>query len=156
LTASTPTYGPRRPRMAEIRITRAFDAPPERVFDAWTVPEAIAAWYGPDGFHAPKERVHVDLRPGGRWELAMVRNDGNGEFTIGYEILEVHAPVRLVMRSDPMPHLPTPTTVRIQLTANGDQTLLTLTDGPMPSDGANGAESGYQTALDKLARTITT
>jgi uncharacterized protein YndB with AHSA1/START domain len=136
--------------MPEIRITRAFDAPRERVFAAWTEPDAIAAWYGPAQFDAPRERIHVDLRPGGRWELTMVRRDGGGQFTIGYEIVEVRAPELLVMRSDPMPHLPAPTTLRIELAIDGAGTILTLTDGPMPEPGCGPAQAGYEAALDKL------
>ena len=58
-----------------------------------------------------KERITVDLRPGGRWELTMVRHDGGGEFSIGYEILEVQPPSLLLMRSDPIPNMPEPTVV---------------------------------------------
>ena len=136
--------------MPEIRITRTIDATQQQVFEAWTEPRAIAAWYGPPQFRAPAERVHVDLRPGGRWELTMVRDDGLVEFTIGYEILEVRAPELLIMRSDPMPHLDEPTIVRVELTAQGDRTQLTLTDGPMPAPGIAGAEAAYRAALDRL------
>src|SRR4051812_15708465 len=61
----------RRPRMIappqtlEIRITREFDAPPEEVFRAWTVPSEVAAWYGPVQYDSPEEKIHIDLRVGG-------------------------------------------------------------------------------------------
>ena len=32
-----------------IRIERMFDAPRERVFDAWTQPELLMQWYAPRG-----------------------------------------------------------------------------------------------------------
>ena len=59
-------------------ITRVFEAPREAVFKAWTDPEEIAAWYGPEHFDAPAERIRVDLRVGGRWEVTMVQR-GSGE-----------------------------------------------------------------------------
>ena len=34
----------------EIVITRAFDAPRELVFEAFTDPRHVAAWWGPRGF----------------------------------------------------------------------------------------------------------
>lgn len=137
--------------MSTITITRSFDASPERLFAAWTEPAEIARWYGPAGVDAPADRIVVDLRPGGRWELTMVRRDGGGEFPIGYEILEVDPPALLVMRSDPMPHMPEPTVVRIAITAEGDRATLTLTDGPLPDVGTAAAEAGYQSALASLA-----
>lgn len=137
--------------MSIITITRTFDASPERLFAAWTEPAEIARWYGPAGVDAPAHRISVDLRPGGRWELTMVRRDGGGEFAIGYEILEVDPPALLVMRSDPMPHMPEPSVVRIAITDEGGRTTLTLTDGPMPAAGAAGAEAGYESALAALA-----
>src|SRR4051794_30877947 len=51
----------------EVVITRVFDAPREEVFRAWTDPAEVAAWYGPSHFSAPRERVNIDLRVGGRW-----------------------------------------------------------------------------------------
>ena len=32
----------------EVLITRIFDAPRELVFRAWTDPDEVAAWYGPE------------------------------------------------------------------------------------------------------------
>ncbi|MGH9152344.1 MAG: SRPBCC domain-containing protein [Acidimicrobiales bacterium] len=34
----------------DIEISRAFDAPRERVYRAFTDPDLFAAWYGPPGF----------------------------------------------------------------------------------------------------------
>jgi len=140
--------------MSTITITRSFDTSTDRVFAAWTEPTEISRWYGPESFDAPADRITVDLRPGGRWELTMVRRDGGGEFTVGYEILEVDPPALLVMRSDPMPNMPEPTVVRVEITAAGEGATLTLTDGPLPKAGAAGAEAGYRAALDKLARVL--
>jgi uncharacterized protein YndB with AHSA1/START domain len=137
--------------MSTITVTHTFDASPERVFAAWTEPAEIARWYGPPQFYAPQERITVDLRPGGRWELTMVRRDGGGEFSIGYEIIEVQPPSLLVMRSDPMPHLPEATVVRVEIATQGRGAALTLTDGPLPPSGAAGAQTAYRAALAKLA-----
>ena len=40
-----------------VLLSRRFAAPPEAVFRAWTDPAEIANWYGPDGWHAPLERI---------------------------------------------------------------------------------------------------
>ncbi len=142
--------------MSTVTITRTFDAPPDRIFAAWTIPTEIARWYGPEQFDIPADRISIDLRPGGRWDLTMVRCDGKGEFTIGYDIIEVDPPSLLVMRSDPSLHMPDPTVVRVEITASGEGATLTLTDGPMPQAGAAGAERGYNAALDKLTTFLST
>jgi uncharacterized protein YndB with AHSA1/START domain len=84
-----------------VLITRIFEAPREQVFRAWTDPDQVAAWYGSDHFDTPRERILIDLRVGGRYELTMVRRDGGGEFAIGYEIVELVEPELIVLRSDP-------------------------------------------------------
>ena len=86
----------------DVLITRVFDSPRAQVFRAWTDPDEIAGWYGPEHFDAPRDKIRVDLRVGGRWELTMVQTDGT-EFPIGYDILELVEPELLVLRSDPMP-----------------------------------------------------
>ena len=138
----------------EVVITRVFDAPRARVFRAWTDPDEVAGWYGPDQFETPRESIRIDLRPGGRYELTMLRRDGGGAFPIGYDIVEVVEPELLVLRSDPMPQagMPDPTVTRIELHDEGGRTRMVLTDGPYP-DGSP-AEAGWGQSLDKLARLV--
>jgi uncharacterized protein YndB with AHSA1/START domain len=137
----------------EILITRIFDAPREEVFRAWTDPDAVAAWFGPE--HFDTERVQIDLRVGGRYELTMVMRDGGAEFPVGYDILELVEPELLVMRSDPMPQvgMHEPTILRVELHAEGDKTRMILRDGPYPAGGEH-AEAGWNVAFDKLAERV--
>jgi uncharacterized protein YndB with AHSA1/START domain len=101
---------------------------------------------------APRERIRIDPRPGGRWELTMVQRGGDGEFTIGYDILELVEPELIVLRSDPMPEMGMhqPTVVRVEFHDHGAKTRMTLTDGPYPT-GPEHAEAGWNTAIEKLA-----
>jgi uncharacterized protein YndB with AHSA1/START domain len=136
----------------EVLITRVFDAPREQVFKAWTDPDEVAAWYGPEHMNTPRERINIDLRVGGRYELTMVQPGGGGEFTIGYEIVELVEPELIVLRSDPMPQagMHEPTVVRVEFHDHGAKTRMTLSDGPYPG-GAGHAAAGYEAAFDKLA-----
>jgi uncharacterized protein YndB with AHSA1/START domain len=52
-----------------ITIERIFDAPKEAVWKAWTEPELIKKWWGPEGFTAPS--IKIDLRVGGKYTYAM-------------------------------------------------------------------------------------
>ncbi len=138
----------------EVLLTRIFDAPRERVFRAWTDPDEVAAWYGPEHFDTPRERIHIDLRVGGRYELTMVQRGDGAEFALGYEILELVEPELIVLRSDPMPEMGMhePTITRVELQDLGGRTRMTLTDGPYPESGH--AEAGWSAAFDKLAALV--
>ena len=135
----------------EVLITRIFDAPRERVFRAWTDPDEVAAWYGPERFDTPRETIRIDARVGGRYELTMVQRDSGAEHPVGYEIVELVEPELIVLRSDPMPELGMHqrTLTRVELHDLGGRTRMTLTDGPYPESGH--AEAGWHAAFDKLA-----
>ncbi len=139
-----------------VLITRIFDAPRERVFNAWTNPDELAAWYGPEHVDTPRERIHIDLRVGGRYELTMVQRRGKGEFAIGYEIVELVEPELIVLRSDPMPEIGMrePTVLRVEFHDHGAKTRMTLSEGPYPPAGRGHAEVGYNAAFDKLATLV--
>jgi uncharacterized protein YndB with AHSA1/START domain len=140
----------------EVIITRIFDAPRERVFRAWTDPALVAAWFGPEHVDTPRERIRIDLRVGGRYELTMVRRGSGTEFAIGYEIIELVEPELIVLRSDPMPEMGMhePTVVRVELHDHGAKTRMTLTDSPQPPAGRDHAEAGWRAAFDKLAAVL--
>jgi uncharacterized protein YndB with AHSA1/START domain len=133
-------------------IERILDAPRERVFQAWTEPDQIAAWYGPAHVEIPRDGIRVDLRVGGRWEVTMIM-PGGGQFVAGYEIETVVEPELIVMRSDPMPEagMPNGTVVRVEFHDLGTRTRVMLTDGPFPPAGTEHAAAGYRAAFDKLA-----
>jgi uncharacterized protein YndB with AHSA1/START domain len=138
----------------EVRITRTFEAPRERVFKAWTDPDEVATWYGPEQYDTPREKIRIDLRVGGRYELTMVQRADGTEFAIGYDIVELAEPELLVLRSDPMPEIGMhePTVTRVELQDIGGRTRMTLIDGPYTESGH--AEAGWVAALDKLAARI--
>jgi uncharacterized protein YndB with AHSA1/START domain len=50
-------------------IERVFDAPKEKVWEAWTSPEMVKKWWGPEGFTAPS--IKIDFRVGGKYIFAM-------------------------------------------------------------------------------------
>jgi uncharacterized protein YndB with AHSA1/START domain len=140
----------------EVLITRIFDAPRERVFRAWTDPDEVAAWFGPELMDTPRDRIHIDPRVGGRYELTMVQRGGGAEFAVGYEIIELVEPELIVLRSDPMPEvgMHEPTVVRVEFHDHGAKTRMTLTDSPYPPAGRGHAEAGWSAAFDKLATLV--
>ena len=47
----------------DLVVTRIFKAPVERVWKAWTDPEQVMRWWGPDRFTSPSAKI--DFREGG-------------------------------------------------------------------------------------------
>ena len=77
-----------------LRLTRAFGAPRERVFDAWTTPEALKRWWCPPGW--TPERIDVDLRAGGAYYFGMRRLEDDIVVSIRGRFIDVSRPERLV------------------------------------------------------------
>jgi len=79
--------------MKPFEISRVYDAPRAKVWQAWTEPSRLKHWWGPRGF-----KVHtckVDLRPGGVFLYGMKAPDGSdtwGKFVYR----EIKAPEKLV------------------------------------------------------------
>ncbi|SDF08830.1 Uncharacterized conserved protein YndB, AHSA1/START domain [Celeribacter baekdonensis] len=64
-------------RSAENRtmtLSRDIAAPVAVIWSAWTDPEALPKWWGPDGFSCRTTRI--DLRDGGEWVFDMIGPDG--------------------------------------------------------------------------------
>jgi len=74
-------------------ISRVFDAPRELVWEAWTNPEHVAQWWGPDGFTTTIEKM--DFRVGGVWKQVMHGPDGR-DYPNSSIFREIVAPERIV------------------------------------------------------------
>ena len=77
----------------QLVLTRIFDAPPEKVFRAWTEPDLLKQWFAPLPWTTP--RAEIDLRPGGA-NLIVMRNPEGEEFPNSGVYLEVVKNERLV------------------------------------------------------------
>ena len=85
----------------EFVISRVFDAPPERLFAAWTEPARVAQWWGPEGFTNPVCRM--DVRPGGAYRIVMRSPDGQ-EYPMRGRVVEVKPPERFAFTIDTGEH----------------------------------------------------
>jgi len=77
----------------ELTLTRLIDAPPEKLFRAWTEPELMKEWFTPRPWTTPV--VETDVRPGGSSYVLMRGPDGE-EFANRGVYLEVVKNKRLV------------------------------------------------------------
>ena len=104
LSAASSTRGDRPvapPPDREIVSTRRLDAPREVVFRAFTEPDVLARWWGPQGFTSTFHEF--DPRPGGAWRFVMRGPDG-AEYPMAKEFVEVAAPERIVLRHHQQGH----------------------------------------------------
>ncbi len=76
-----------------ISLTRVYDAPLQAVWDAWTIPEEVAQWWGPRGFSLTTHSR--DLRTGGHWHYTMHGPDGT-DYENTTQYLEVVPGQRMV------------------------------------------------------------
>lgn len=75
-------------------INRSFEAPLERVFEAWATPEQLAQWLPPAGLQMTCP--HADIRTGGSMVMKMFNDDFAMYARCDY--VDVTRPVRIVYR----------------------------------------------------------
>lgn len=80
------------PHVTPFTLSRTFDAPRARVWEAFTTLEHLEKWWGPKGFSIGSARL--DLRPGGMFVYAM---EAGGQTMWGrFVYREIEAPGRVV------------------------------------------------------------
>ena len=77
------------PSDREIQVTRDFAAPPDLVFDCWTIPALIRRWLGPPDWQMLT--CEFDARVGGKWRFVS-RGPNGFEMGHGGTILELDRP----------------------------------------------------------------
>src|SRR3954469_26065610 len=139
--------------MVELEFVRTYDAPRQLVWDAWTDPDQLTQWWGPQGVTTPRESIELDLRPGGRIAFDMVDNATGARYPNSGTVVEVDPPARLVWSDDGFADGSGKgtstvtftevdawtTTITVQLVADFSETVRAS------------AQHGWGTQLDKLA-----
>ena len=109
----------------ELHFTRTFEAPRELVFACMTDADHLTHFWGPAGVSAPRDRITLEARPGGRFETVMVSDADGSEYPTRAVFDEVRPPELLVwteslsgmrVRSEFVALGPTRTEVRIHQT----------------------------------------
>ena len=139
----------------EIVGTRLLDAPRDLVWKAFTEPEHIKQWWGPNGF---TNTVHkMDVRVGGEWNFTMHGPDGTDyRNEIVYD--EIVKPERIVYTHGPTPKFQ----AVIELIERGSKTELRwrnvfeTTDDFKRAVEVFHAVEGQQQTLGRLAEYVKT
>jgi uncharacterized protein YndB with AHSA1/START domain len=136
-----------------IVIERELDAPRKMVWQAWTDPDEVAKWWGPEHFTTPREKIEFDLRPGGVCRLTMVGPDGQ-EYPNDGHFGVVEPPERLSFgeQSTGNPMIESgETTIEFQ-DLGGDRTKVLVTSRMICAEELVPlAKAGWTSQLGKLA-----
>src|ERR1700685_2510754 len=62
----------------QVVLERTYDASPEKVWQAWTNPEMLKQWWGPDNVSIPE--CEVDLKVGGKFYIVMEAGEAMGPY----------------------------------------------------------------------------
>jgi uncharacterized protein YndB with AHSA1/START domain len=136
-------------------ITRTFAAPRELIFEAWTMPEHFAAWFGGSDVTVPADTVEMDFRPGGAWKATMVIGNGIPDINWFGEYVEVDPPAKLVLTLADRPG-DARETVTVTFTEAGDGTemVFTQTGGNLSAEDYARVEQGWQGFFDAMAALV--
>jgi uncharacterized protein YndB with AHSA1/START domain len=132
-----------------MQITRVFDAPRERVFDAWKRPDLMARWSGCK--ETAKVEITMDFRVGGSFTQKM-DIDGAGQHTITGVYDEIIEPQKIAYHVNLGPAT---TRVVVEFIAQGRRTKVVLTQEGFPDPSiVKMVSTGTLESLDKLERLL--
>ncbi len=133
-----------------VRLERVIQAPQERVYDAWTDPKHIAAWFGPQGMTIPE--IEFSSAIGVTYRCVMRSPEGNDHVVSGV-IKTLDRPNRLVMtwgwKRDGVRGQES--TVDVRFEAQGDTTLMKFEHRDLENDeSAQQHTQGWTSSFEKL------
>jgi uncharacterized protein YndB with AHSA1/START domain len=131
-----------------LTIKRRFNAPPAKVFAAWTDPGKVKRWMGPG--EVKTVRAENDLRVGGHYYIGMLTPAGETHDVSGV-YREVIPNEKLVFtwawKSTPERE----SLVTVTFKRDGDDTLMTLTHEQFfDEDARDRHQHGWNGAIEKL------
>ncbi|MGA9876563.1 MAG: SRPBCC family protein [Solirubrobacteraceae bacterium] len=144
------------PSDREIVTERVFDAPRDRVFEAFTDPQLIPRWWGPRRMTTIVDEM--DVRPGGKWRFISHDCDDKEQCFRGI-YREITPPERLVQTFEweGMPgHVIVDTVIFEDLGGRTRLTTTSLFHTSEERDGmlSSGMESGLSESHERLAELL--
>jgi uncharacterized protein YndB with AHSA1/START domain len=136
----------------ELVVSRLIDAPRALVFRAWTQPEHIARWWGPQGYTTIF--CDMDIRIGGRYRFGMRSPEGTEHWKVGVfrELVEPDRVVFTFAWEAPDGTLGHELLTTVIFTDQDGQTLLTLRQAEFETtDRRDDHGRGWTSCLERFA-----
>jgi len=137
-----------------VSLHRVLTTSPEKVYRAFTDPNAFAAWLPPYGFFAQVQQL--DTRVGGSFKMSFTNFSTGNVQSFGGEYLELkpNAFIKYIDRFDD-PNLPGDMITTVWITKNSVGTDLKITQENIPAAiPAEGCYLGWQESLEKLKKLV--
>lgn len=137
-----------------VRLHRVLRAPPERVYKAFLVAEAMAKWLPPRGFTCKVH--HMDAKVGGTFGMSFTNFTTGDAHSFGGEYLELvpHERLRYTDKFDD-PNLPGEMQVTVILTKVSCGTEINITQEGVPEViPVEMCYLGWQESLEQLAALV--
>jgi uncharacterized protein YndB with AHSA1/START domain len=138
----------------EFTSSRILEAPRELVWKAWTDPEQLARWWGPQGMHTPLDKIEVELRAGGAFKLTMVSDQGGAEFPSDMRFRELVEPERLSFAWEAQRGLGAGEVTVTFVDLGGRTEMITRFVGYQTDEIARTSQVAWETQVDKLAALV--
>lgn len=133
--------------MPDVRVSRTFDAPAEKLYDAFLDP-ALARRFLFATDSGEMVRADIDPRAGGRFTLTDRRNGEDVEHSGEY--VELERPRRIVFDF----RVPKFSSATTRVTIEIDGSTVTITQHDAPPEMAEKIRAGWGTILEQLAAII--
>jgi uncharacterized protein YndB with AHSA1/START domain len=132
-----------------LTIKRRFSAPPQKVFAAWTSPEKMMRWMGPQG--VTRCEAQTDLRVGGGYHIKMVMTDDEHNVAGVYREIVPNEKLVFTWAWRSMPERESLVTVTFK--EDGGGTIMTLLHEQFfDEDARDRHNAGWTGTIDKLER----
>jgi uncharacterized protein YndB with AHSA1/START domain len=146
-----------------VYISRTFRAPRRKVFDAWTKPEILVKWRGPEGWEVVE--AHSDPHPGGAHRVVVrgtpaPRSAGDhpvevtGAASGVYLDVDPISLIRFTWNADWAPGEESVVTVRLSDAEDGGTQMDFTHDKFLTTQSADGHKMGWGSAFNKLAKLV--
>jgi uncharacterized protein YndB with AHSA1/START domain len=131
----------------KITVTSTINAPVEKVWKFWTLPEHIKKWNNAsDDWHTPS--AENDLRAGGKFSARMEAKDGSFGFDFGgvYDEVKTNEVIAYTLGDERK--------VRVDFTAEGDKTKVVEVFEAESQNPVEMQKGGWQAILDNFKKYV--